>query len=115
MTGRRLLAPAALVLGLVACSNNAAFAIDTSSIRPGIADRLGQVGLTLTAIDCPSSVQPSAGAPVSCTVTLGDGRQVGLDVGVVDDAGRQRLTWKLGPDLVPTDALVADLTEFART
>jgi hypothetical protein len=104
------------VLGAItACSNGTPSAnVDTSSIQAPIAAQLQKVGLTSTSIDCPPG-QPTSSAPLACAVTLGDGTKVGLAVGVTDDGGQQRLTWKVGPDLVDTGPLVADLTTFART
>jgi hypothetical protein len=109
---------ALLAGGLVvaACSNGgSSAAVDTSSIRQPIADQLQKVGLSLATIDCPAGAQPTAAAPVTCTATLGDGTKIGLSVGMQDDGGQRRLTWKLGPDLVDTNAFVADLTAFARS
>jgi hypothetical protein len=103
------------VLGAGCSSGGNALAIDTSSIRPQVADQLAEVGLTLQSIDCPTSAQPAVDAPITCTASLADGGKVGMTVGLEEAGGHQRLTWKLGPDLISTDALLADLTTFART
>jgi hypothetical protein len=87
--------------------------VDTASIRPSVADQLNRVGFTVTSIDCPPGADVSSDATVECSVALGDGSQVAIEVGATDDKGRRRLTWKLGHDLVVTDGLVGDLTAFA--
>ena len=88
--------------------------VDTASIQPSVVDQLNRVGFTVSSIDCPAGADLSGGAIATCSVALGDGTKVTIDVGATGDAGQRKLTWKLGHDLLMTAPVVDDLTAFAR-
>ena len=87
--------------------------IDTSGIVQPVTARLNELGVRVARVECPTGPTVEAGATFSCTIATEGGAPVGLEVTPVPDGQQVKLSWKLGPEVLPTAPLLGDLTGYA--
>ncbi len=100
---RALLPAAAVGVALVGCNST----LSLGSLRQSITDKLAEVDVKVTSVDCPNDRPAKKDDTFNCTVTMEGGQSITVQVRQTDDAGS--LSFDVGKQVFATRNVVPEL------